>query len=255
MRRLRILRKATLKPPAKAASCDVSRSGEEKTRAVKVDVRTIVPSLVAFMCTTVCNAATDEHRVSAWYPIKVHMSTEVGVVESTFLAESEDTATDIFSKIGVHLTWRTGHKNKGPSTAAECPGHPSACDISVEIVAHAPATASRGALAMAKPYADSGVRISVFFDRVAPLRQRHHASPATVLGYVLAHEIAHVLQGVARHSERGIMLARWTENEFAQMGIGALTFDPEDVELIRRRFDVVLAENDHDDRLPAARSF
>jgi hypothetical protein len=206
------------------------------------------------MCAIVCNAGTEQHRVPGSYRVKVHVSADGGLVESALLAEGEETATDIFSKILIHLTWRTGHKNKDLSTVADCTGHSSTCDISVEIVAHAPATASRAALAMAKPYADSGVRISIFFDRVARLQQRHRASPATVLGYVLAHEIAHVLQGVARHSERGIMLASWTENEFDKMGIGALTFDPEDVELIRRRFDVILAENDHDERLRAAGS-
>jgi hypothetical protein len=88
---------------------------------------------------------------------------------------------------------------------------------------------------MALPYADSGVRIVVFYDRVEPLLSGHHAPQATILGYVLAPEIAHVLQGVARHSETGIMRARWTDNDFKQMGIRVLRFTPEDVQLIRRR--------------------
>jgi predicted Zn-dependent protease len=59
-------------------------------------------------------------------------------------------------------------------------------------------------------------------------------SEATILGYVLAHEIAHVLQGIARHSATGIMRARWTDNDLRQMGIRVLAFTPEDVQLIRR---------------------
>jgi hypothetical protein len=90
---------------------------------------------------------------------------------------------------------------------------------------------------MAMPYAASGVRIVIFYDRVEPLLRGHHAPQAKILGYVLAHEIAHVLQGIARHSDTGIMRARWLENDFKQMGIGALTFTGEDIQLIRHRLD------------------
>ena len=93
----------------------------------------------------------------------------------------------------------------------------------------------RSALAVAMPYADSGARIVIFYDRVDPLVRGHGAPQATVLGYVLAHEIAHVLQGIARHSETGIMRARWTNNDFKQMGAKVLLFTPEDVQLIRQR--------------------
>jgi len=88
---------------------------------------------------------------------------------------------------------------------------------------------------MAMPYADSGVRIVIFYDRVDPLLRGHHAPQATILGYVLAHEIGHVLQGIARHSETGVMRARWLENDFKQMGIGVLAFTNEDVQLMQRR--------------------
>src|SRR5208282_5160871 len=101
---------------------------------------------------------------------------------------------------------------------AGCVGEPATHDLAVEIVPHAPASFSDVALAMAMPYADSGVRIVIFYDRVEPLLRGHHAPEATILGYVLAHEIGHVLQGIARHSEAGIMRACWTDNDFKQMG-------------------------------------
>jgi len=117
---------------------------------------------------------------------------------------------------------------------ADCVGEAATHNLAVEIVPHAPDSFSDVALAMALPYADSGVRIVVFYDRVEPLLRGHHAPQATVLGYVLAHEIAHALQGIARHSETGIMRARWTDNDLKQMGIKVLTFTPEDVQLIQR---------------------
>ena len=129
----------------------------------------------------------------------------------------------------------TGQTQQVSNAVAGCVGEPATHDLAVEIVPHAPASFSDVALAMALPYADSGVRIVIFYDRVDPLLRGHNAPAATILGYVLAHEIAHVLQGIARHSEMGIMRARWTDNDFKQMGIRVLMFTAEDVQLIRRR--------------------
>ena len=55
-----------------------------------------------------------------------------------------------------------------------------------------------------------------------------------LLAYVLVHEIAHILQGVARHSETGIMKARWTAEDYQQMWLARFTFEPRDIWLIQR---------------------
>ena len=48
----------------------------------------------------------------------------------------------------------------------------------------------------------------------------------------LVHEITHVLQGIDRHSDSGVMKALWTAQDYFQMRVEALPFAPEDVELI-----------------------
>jgi hypothetical protein len=53
-----------------------------------------------------------------------------------------------------------------------------------------------------------------------------------LLAHVMVHEIAHILQGVYRHSDNGVMKAVWTGQDYSQMRVGALPFAPEDVELI-----------------------
>ena len=50
---------------------------------------------------------------------------------------------------------------------------------------------------------------------------------------MLAHEIGHVLQGSARHSEIGIMKANWSEREVMSMATKQLQFTRLDIELIR----------------------
>ena len=189
--------------------------------------------LAAAACALACNHVRAGEP--AWQRVNVRMSTALGaLVPASLLWDSQATATRIFARIGVELTWRSSHQRKTSKQAESCREESAARELGVEIVPHAPRNLSGFALAMAIPSADSGVSMTVFYDRVNPLLQQHRAPQAIVLGYVLAHEIAHVLQGIARHSEMGIMRARWTANDFGQMAIGALAFTTEDVALMRR---------------------
>ena len=55
-----------------------------------------------------------------------------------------------------------------------------------------------------------------------------------LLGHVLAHEITHVLQGINRHSDGGVMKAEWDAADFEQMRSRTLPFTETDVILIER---------------------
>jgi hypothetical protein len=75
----------------------------------------------------------------------------------------------------------------------------------------------------------------VFWDRIE--RQRRFAPPVVVLAHVLIHEITHMLQGVARHSESGVMKSQWTAEDQRAMASKPLPFTPLDVELIQHGLD------------------
>jgi hypothetical protein len=49
---------------------------------------------------------------------------------------------------------------------------------------------------------------------------------------VMVHEITHLLEGVCRHSESGIMKAFWTDEDKSGMRGHPMPFAAEDVELI-----------------------
>jgi hypothetical protein len=185
-------------------------------------------SLAATLCAIATNAGADELRPPAWYHINVHMHTQIRVpVQAALVWDSEETATQIFGKIGIQVTWRSG-RDRRPSC-----GNSATRDLAIEIAPQAPENLSDGALAMAMPYGDSSVRIVIFYDRVALLLREHDAIQAKILGYVLAHEITHVLQGMARHSESGVMRSRWARDDYSQMGLGGLSFSAQDVRFIR----------------------
>src|ERR1700733_3174079 len=187
---------------------------------------------LAALCAISWNTSAREYPGQNWYQVNVQLNSQVQVPKN-LLRDSQQAATVIFARIRVQLIWR-GQSQQASKVVAGCMGEPATHDLAVEIVPHAPSP-HNVALATAMPLADSGVRIVVFYDRVKPLLEGHHAPEATILGYVLAHEIAHVLQGIVRHSETGIMRARWTDSDFKLMGVRLLMFTNEDIQLIRRR--------------------
>jgi hypothetical protein len=49
----------------------------------------------------------------------------------------------------------------------------------------------------------------------------------------MAHELAHVLEGISRHSDSGIMKASWDLRDYEQMTARPLSFGDADAALIR----------------------
>ena len=98
----------------------------------------------------------------------------------------------------------------------------------VSLTENTPANFLPNALALAKVY--EGVHITVFWDRVERLSR--FAPPTFVLAHVLVHEITHILQGIDRHSESGVMKSRWTPEDYRAMASKPLPFTPLDVKLI-----------------------
>jgi len=121
----------------------------------------------------------------------------------------------IFATLGVTVEWRGSY---------QCPSG----ELRVSLTEIAPPDFHAGALAYALPY--EGTHNVLFLDRI---RQSHlQKESGMVLAYVIAHESAHILQGVARHSDSGLMKAEWTSADFQKMRLGRLNFTADDVDLI-----------------------
>ena len=82
--------------------------------------------------------------------------------------------------------------------------------------------------------------ITLYEDRVRErLRRAPGAAARVASAYVLAHELAHAMQGIARHSDGGILKAQWSNDDFAAMIFRRLKFTDHDVELIRGGLDAI----------------
>lgn len=89
-----------------------------------------------------------------------------------------------------------------------------------------------GALGYSRPFASSGFRVVIFYDRI--LSWMPAPSPQ-LLGHVIAHELGHMLMGTLSHAETGVMEAHWTRHEMQQLQMHPLTFTPGDTGMIARR--------------------
>ena len=148
---------------------------------------------------------------------------ESGVSRYESLA-AQAIAGKMFADIGVRIDWHTE----------------SACPAGQDGVIHISLTtgedATRHPVSLAIALAYEGVHIQVFVDRV-----RRLVTPKcmpTLLAHVLAHEITHILQGVDRHSECGVMKATWSQEDYEDMAWKPLRFTDEDVKLIHSGLDV-----------------
>jgi hypothetical protein len=102
------------------------------------------------------------------------------------------------------------------------------------VVFDGPAPAHAGPQAMALT-ALGGGDVHVFYNRVADFKDRMHMPE--FLGNVLAHELTHELEGVARHSSEGLMKAFWSARDYADMVRGPLALAAVDLELLRAHFN------------------
>ena len=96
----------------------------------------------------------------------------------------------------------------------------------------------------------------MFYDRVVENPSHNRVLTGYVLAHVLAHEITHILQGTCRHSDYGLMKARWDERDFRNMTSQRLLFAKEDIDLIYRGLSAraARAANAQKGRLPLSSS-
>ena len=128
---------------------------------------------------------------------------------------AKELASSMFAGIGVTIDWRTGEPSASSPQQA----------IAIRLAKNTPKDEKPGALAYAMPR--EGVHIVVFWDRM-----EFGLIPTELLAHVMVHEITHILEGVSRHSDSGIMRAQWTEHDHKMMRMHPLSFAAEDVELI-----------------------
>jgi hypothetical protein len=145
--------------------------------------------------------------------VTVHLA-KGELVPLTVLLQAERTATWIYAGIGVKLKWSSSGKD----------------GLSLQFDAGLPEGFHPGALGYAMPFAQTGTRVHVIVDRLHV--QVSKPLGGALLGHVMAHELAHVLEGFTHHSETGVMKARWDHGDLEQMTRRPLSFSAEEAAAI-----------------------
>ena len=140
------------------------------------------------------------------------------------LARAQDITSRMFKSAGVAVEWH-------PAGFGACRRPQQNQAVILDFATNTPASQYPGALAYALPY--EGVHIVLMLDRIQK-KVADSAQVSPLVAHVMTHEITHILQGIARHSETGVLKACWDSHDFLQMTKGPLPFAPADIDLIAR---------------------
>lgn len=144
----------------------------------------------------------------------VHVCVDGWIGHAKTLNQAMRVTDEIYKQIGVQLRWQCS-KSAGVRT------------LHMGFEEGGKGGFRDAALAYALPYEGSTIRIRHDSVHRYPEGQR-----GGVLGYIMAHEIGHLLQGIERHSEEGLMKARWDDEDRHRIFVRKLPFARLDVDLI-----------------------
>jgi hypothetical protein len=145
-------------------------------------------------------------------------------LDAVSLARSEKVAAEAFENLGVKLVWVDCPVPKTPSRQySACLSDMGPTDLVLRILPRHMAIklAARDeplGSAQTCPESEPACELSVFYHRVDALAVEGYRADR-LLGYVIAHEVAHVLLGPG-HSEDGIMRGQWTRNDLQRISWG-----------------------------------
>jgi hypothetical protein len=158
-------------------------------------------------------------------------------VPSDTLAEAQRFAEELFQQAGLGIEWAeplnsgTQHGQKEPI------GRPR---FVLRIVPNSMIGAWAGGHALlgfslVPATEEMGSIAGVYQERVAELSRRLGGDPAVVLGYVIAHELGHLLLGADSHSHSGIMSYPFEGRRLVLASQGRLGFTPPQAKRLRKR--------------------
>lgn len=165
-----------------------------------------------------------------------------GLPDNT-IRNSQMIAARLFRAAGLEARWIQCPTNPGElQRFRECQGPASEQELILHLCPESMEPPSLPPLAYGWAVPQPGAHAYVYAGRVeqavtASLREARPVSLATLLAYVIAHEIGHLLLGPGTHSPSGIMKARWLPDDIRLMEMGGLRFQSEQARRMRQRLD------------------
>ena len=174
--------------------------------------------------------------------VRLSVFNDAGIPADT-LAQAAARATAILAQSGVELDWLDcGRPDPSDFSqrATPCSAVAWPHQLSVRIL---PRGRSIGADIFGQAFVDrsgSGAYSNVYFNNLAANRENAQLSDGYMLGFVIAHEVGHLLLGSNSHSPVGLMQARWDSPALQSASRHTLFFTPAQSATLRSRLSVVL---------------
>lgn len=139
-----------------------------------------------------------------------------GNVPASQLSAARTAAETILRAAGLTARFRGCGRAGGPQRATDdCHERLGRGELVVRILESPAFSTTLPADAFGVAYvvkqSDRGWLATVFSDRISAAAARARVNPGTLLGFVMAHEVGHLLLGVDYHGESGIMRADWPD--------------------------------------------
>lgn len=168
-------------------------------------------------------ASSHEHDPAPVITVRVFNYAQVG---NRTLAGAKQHAREVLSRVEVKIEWLdcpASHAEVRTNTA--CRGRPTSTELVIRIVPRSQNPHCQlGFAALPKGEGKLATHASVFYEAAEDLAAGYSASNAQMLGYILAHEIGHLLLGEGSHAGKGIMRTPWRKPEMERAAEGRLGF-------------------------------
>ncbi len=144
-----------------------------------------------------CGGTASAHTVAPAQPMR-HLTVTVydySGVDARTLATAQDVASEVYRRAGIEIEW------------AEPDGYTDATRLYVNLLSTemiTPLWISKDTVGFATPGALAATAI---YDRIHVLAHQRHVPCGVLLGYVIAHEVGHLLLPAHSHSDAGVMMA------------------------------------------------
>jgi hypothetical protein len=162
--------------------------------------------IVVVVAATVVRAA-DASETGHPLTIDLQMRNDARV-PAHVLEQSRDEVTRIFAGAGLTVRWTETAARFTVQIVAQVLGFDRAASAVMGVAVHR----ANGSMAQ------------VFFRQVQDFARAHHVDLSTMLAYVIAHEIGHLLMPGNAHSPTGVMQAEWAKALARDAARGSLTF-------------------------------
>jgi hypothetical protein len=165
--------------------------------------------------------------------VVVHVYNEASIGHEA-LRDAILVASGTLRKAGLGMKWVDCHRAEASACAAD-PLRVS-FDIRIERRGKIAETASGRHMSMGRSLVIPGTVSSnakIFFERVRQFAEAVDVPATAVLGFAIAHEIGHLVQGSSTHSHAGVMKAEWDHADRHRISGGHLGFLNDEIRLMR----------------------